>query len=180
VAAARVANGGARTDDPPWDEALAWRRGEPGIEGPDLWGRTARSWVRLWSEMVSPGAGPENFERTATTAARRARLRRRLRVALLDGSRSGAGPGLGARLSHALAGTPQHRLDASAGAFLAALVAELEAPPAERPAIRARRRALLDSLGSVKDDGDDAALGRALVSTWDRWVLDGQRTGVVV
>jgi hypothetical protein len=176
VAAARAARGAGA--EPPWDAALAWRLGAA-VESSDLeseWWSTARGWVRLWSEL-NRLTSAERFEDVALAAGRRARLRRRLRLGLLGEARGRPGPGLGARLGRALTGTPQHRLNASAGVALAAAVAERDGAPGERAAVRARRDGALERLGVVTPVADDDALFASLVETWDRWVLDGARRG---
>jgi hypothetical protein len=178
VRAARAPMAGA-PEDPPWDAALAWRgpgAAEPDGERGEEWWRTVRSWVALWADLVRPGTPSEPFERTAIAAARRARLRRRVRLALRHHSRSGRGPRFAERLARTLVGTPQHRLNASAAAFLAAACAARDAGASGSEVVRARLSLLLDRLGAVRATGDEAVTARELVTTWDGWVLDGQRS----
>lgn len=169
-----------RTDpagtEPAWDAALAWLGGQvppPSRSAADWWS-IARAWVTAWSQAVAPAADPADFERVARTAARRARLRRRVRMALRPEMRRGLAPPLAGRLGHAFAGTPQHRLNASAGAFLAAQCAGRDTPAAGE-AIACRLDRVLGRLGAVRSGGGEAATAAALLETWKRWVMGGPR-----
>jgi len=179
VAAARAGRA-ARAEiapEPAWDHALAWREGatfDPATRRADLDAITECWWLR-WSERAAPGVDAARFESTARRAASRARLRRRLRMALRP--ELAAAPPLARRLEFALAGTPQHRLNASAGAFLAAGVLARRAP-AETAALEARLARLLASLGAVAP-GDRAAVADRLLDAWNRQVLGATRGGAV-
>jgi hypothetical protein len=158
--------------DPAWDRALAWRNGSTPAEAERETDRRAiaDAWVACWSALVAPGAG---FETVAGRAARRARLRRRVRLALRPEIPPSCAPSLASRLRHALAGTPQHRLNASAGAFLAAeVLARRE--PARAAAIEARLTSLLTQLGAVRP-GTHADTADRLLATWERWTNGATR-----
>ncbi len=176
VRAARAARPRPREEEPAWEAALGWRAGrvpEPGAREADAWRITA-AWVAAWSAAAAPSADPRDFERVARAAAGRARLRRRLRLAVGPGIRRGLGPPLASRLGRALSGTPQHRLNASAGAFLAARWLA-HAEPREEAAIRARLARTLARLGVVRPGPDDDAVAAALLGTWERWVAGATR-----
>ncbi|MEO5618544.1 MAG: hypothetical protein ABIS67_12285 [Candidatus Eisenbacteria bacterium] len=163
-------------DEPAWSAALAWLGGHvpAAHERESDWWNIARAWVRAWSLAVAPATVPADFEAAARGAARRARLRRRVRMALRPEMRRGLAPPLAGRIGHAFAGTPQHRLNASAGAFLAAQSSARDSPES-REAIAARLERVLGRLGAVRPGGDDAATAAALLETWDRWVMGGPR-----
>jgi len=178
VRAAREARAAAGLGDeePAWEGALAWLAGrvpEPAARDADWW-RVARGWVAAWVRASGERANPGAFENVALASARRARFRRRLRLAVAPEMRRGHRPPLAARLGRTLVGTPQHRLNASAGAFLAAQCAA-QARPEESAAIHARLARVLARLGAVRAGGDDADTARALVATWNRWVMGGPR-----
>jgi hypothetical protein len=203
-AAARVAFARARAPrldpEPPWEAALAWRAGcvapLEAAEGGHEWRATVEAWVALWRERVAalPGAtaavggGARRDDYAAARfAARRARLRRRARQALFFNARSGAGPGLLERVWFWTRGTPQHRLGASAAVMLVHAVASRAAATSETPAPaepgseRGRGpaggwRDTMAWLGVVRHPGEPDSVARELVRSWDRWVLDGQRT----
>ena len=170
---------GLRQDlDRLWESALAWRAGTPvapgAAEALEDWHRAARAWCALrWSEAPRGDASPY---RSAAGFARRARLARRVRRALSSPARSGLSPSLAHRLRHALDGTPQHRVNAAAAVLLLAAVegGVTGAPGALAPeAARALER--LGLIGrSTRHDWPSAA--RAVLRSWDLWVLDGQRT----
>lgn len=156
------------------EAALAWRAGEIRALETDAARREWRAAVGAWSALWRERVGPDGAD--ALRHARRARLRRRLRRAVAGEDRSGLGPSLAHRLRHALRGTPQHRVDAAAAILLLAA----DADPADRaepslPAAAARALAVLGVAADVASAGWPAA-ARATVETWDRWVLDGQRT----
>lgn len=157
--------------EPAWDRALAWIRGErPAAEAREAdWWTIARAWVAAWNQAVAPGADAADFEAVAMAAARRARLRRRMRMALRPEMRRGLAPPLTGRLGHAFTGTPQHRLNASAGAFLSAQVRRHERPD-ERAIIDAKLERVLNRLGAVAP-GPDPQVAAGLRATWHRWVL---------
>ena len=159
-----------------WDLALAWRDTEPGArapaEGDDEWRAAVRGWVRLWWEVGARLAQPSERSAIARTLAlaRRARLRRRLREAVLPGG--GNGPGRWPLLAKALGGTLRHRVHASAALLLLAAAnggARAIPPPESRALAR---------LGVVKHPAHSEwePARRAVVRAWDRWLLDGQRT----
>jgi predicted nucleotidyltransferase len=182
-AAARVARARARarSPEPPWDAALAWRAGR--VEALDEragereWLATAVGWVARWRDCA-PGRTPGAAGPAAGTgggdparvrrAAGRASLRRRARAAVSFAARGGAGPGLLDRLRYWARGTPQHRLGASAAVMILRATAGPDAPD--------DWRAALAWLGVVRRPGEATQAERELVRCWDRWVLDGQRT----
>jgi predicted nucleotidyltransferase len=161
--------------EPAWDSALGWLAGRvpaPAERAAD-WDRVAECWVRAWSERVAPGAETGDLERIARAAAGRARLRRRVRLALAPEIRRDCSPPLAARLAHLIAGTPQHRLDASAGALLSAVVL---ARSSRDPESAGRRlRGIVAELGAVAPGTFDEIAAR-LLETWERWVLSGTRS----
>jgi len=167
-----------------WDAALRWRTGQADVPGAaeslDDWHRAARAWCALRWLMRPHGmvVGDGSPYRAAVRLARRARLARRIRRSLFWHARSGAGPPLLGRLRHALDGTPQHRVNAAATVLLLAAV-ETRGQGAPEPTLPSEAARALARLG-VTDRGaepDWARAGRAVVRAWDRWVLDGQRTG---
>lgn len=150
-----------------WDTALAWRRGELGVPSPDEmageWRRTVRAWCAFWWWCFA-GRDRDPWVRAARVAAR-APLPRRLRRGLLT---TAAGP-LGRRWRAALAGTPQHRIDAS-GAILLLEAAAGGGPPAlSAGALRA-----LHAL-HVTAAADWDAARRDVLAAWNTTVLGGQR-----
>jgi hypothetical protein len=154
--------------------ALAWRAAGPRAPAPEAarceWHAAVVDWCSCWRARVGPATGD------ALRHARRARLRRRLRLALAWPDRSGLGPPPVHRLRHALRGTPQHRVNAAAAVLL--LAAADGAPDAGAPALGDAARGALAALGLAGAAGaagwPEAA--RRAVEAWDRWVLDGQRT----
>jgi hypothetical protein len=169
-------DGAARERDRLWDDALAWRAGHAVALDPaaarEEWDAAARCWSRTWWEVsarLHPGA-PDAPAARAIACARRARLRRRLRRGF--GAGTAEGPSRLARLAHALDGTLQHRVHASAALLLLSAAGRLDPPPA--PGVT---RALA-RLGVVSRDaaGDQERARREVVLAWDRWLLDGQRT----
>lgn len=168
--------------EPPWEAALAWRGGhaerlsEAAADDERL--RTVRAWVIAWHRLAGATWDPGRPFASVPRVARRARLRRRLREALLpdpgfEGLRVPAG-----RIRHALDGTPRHRLNAAAAArlmFEAARDAETGAAggPARARTLELELQRVSRRLGvetTVSDAGAD------LVRAWDRGFLDGQRT----
>jgi len=169
--AARVARAEI-VPEPAWDRALAWLAGVT----PDASARRADldaivdGWVDRWTALVLPGADPARFEVVARRAASRARLRRRVRLALLPESSSP--PPLAARLRFARVGTPQHRLNASAGAWLAADRLARRSPATGE--LDARLAGILGRLGAVAPAHRDRVAER-LLEAWRREVLAGTR-----
>jgi hypothetical protein len=155
--------------------AVAWRAGgvvELDASGAlDEWRTVVAAWVATWQARVGPSYDD------AIRGARRARLQHRLRRALSWPTRSGLGPPLGERLRYALCGTPQHRVNASAAILL--LAAAEEGWSAAGPPLPALAKRSLGALGAAPAAArtDWAAASRAVAGAWDRWVLDGQRTG---
>lgn len=158
------------SEDMPWEEGVAWKLGQG--ELPDeaaqqeQHSRVVRGWVELWRRMrgVEPDAVPWQ---AVIDSARRAPLKRRWREAWTFRG-AGGGPSLASRLSHAGAGTPQHRLNASAAAILL-----WEADPDTTDSSAFERT--LTALGVVRGvAGVEAATD--VVRAWDRWILGGQRT----
>jgi len=160
-------------EEPPWDAALAWRRGvvPPDREAEEDWWRTARAWVRLWRKLNARETESWEFERVALAAARRSGWIRRAKLALWPEAHAGRRAEAGSRLTFAAAGTPQHRLNASAGALLAA-ACESEAAPARSNAIEKRLARVLSRLGTLRPGADLGATARALVRIWERWILE--------
>ena len=156
------------------ETAVAWRAGQVGelddAGARDEWRRVAAAWVATWRARVGPSYA------AAVRGARRARLRNRLRRAVSWPARSGLGPPFFQRVRHALGGTPQHRVNASAAVLLLA-VAEEGWNGADAPLPSLAKRSL-DALGVAPAAAatDWAAAARAVVGAWDCWVLDGQRT----
>ena len=156
------------------ETAVAWRAGQvrelDAVEARDEWRTVAAAWLMTWRARMGPSYDD------AVRGARRARLRHRLRRALSWPARSGLGPPLAGRLRHALCGTPQHRVNASAAVLL--LAAAEEGWSGTDPPLAGRAKRSLAALGVVPAAArtDWAAAARAVVGAWDRWVLDGQRT----
>ena len=167
-----------------WDEAVVWRESGPrlpleNVEG--AWLAVAGAWCALWLSAGEPAAGrgsagpgpPDpNPYRRARRAARRAPGRRRLRLALFPETRAAGGPGLAFRARHALAGTPQHRVNAAAAVLLLAATrpgAEESMPTLDDEAVRTLR-----GLG-LPPRGGWAGTARAVTRAWDVWVLEGRR-----
>lgn len=154
-----------------WDAALAWRRGEgtdAPADGPAEWLRAARAWSAVWWGLAD---GPADPWARALARAARAPLARRWRRSLAFRARGGATPALAERLSHAGAGTPQHRVNGTAVVLVLAAALTGREPVLPAGAVRALR-----ALGVTGDGADwDTRRGEA-VRAWDRWILDGQRT----
>jgi hypothetical protein len=168
--------------EPPWDAALAWRSGraealDPGAAAAERL-RTVSAWVATWRRLARVPADPADPFASVLRNARRARLRRRLREALMPDAQVARLRLPGGRIRHALAGTPRHRLNAAAAAHL--MFEASSATPAGRagPEIEALARELrrvLRRLG-VAGVGVVPDSSAALVMAWDRGLLDGQRT----
>jgi hypothetical protein len=163
-----------------WREALAWREGRAAAlgdaEGRAEWRGVCRAWAVVWTEVTAFGAAASEsdpFSR-AVACARRARLRRRARQALAFRTRGGAGPTLWSRLSRWSAGTPQHRLNAAAAILVLAAAHDRGAGA---PGIGPAAAGALGVLGFRGAGRDWEVAARVLVRAWDRWILDGQRTG---
>ena len=155
------------------EAALAWHAGEVYALEPVAarleWHTTVAAWTALWRVRVGP-----SYEEVLRHA-RRARLRRRLRCALLWRARSGLGPALAGRMRHALRGTPQHRVNAAAAVLLLAASDPLARGEPSLPDAATGALARLGVAADAARAGWPAA-ARAVVEAWDRWVLDGQRT----
>ena len=130
--------------------------------------------ARLGEAVAGRGAArpglraDDSPEARVLAVARRARLRRRLRDALVARPN---GPGRMARLARAGSGTLQHRVNASA-----ALLVFAAAGGGVAGALPPATAAALARLGVVPERPDWEAARRAVVTAWDRWLLDGQRT----
>lgn len=153
---------------PPWNEALAWRRGDaPSVSDAEEraeWLATATAWTQVWRRAMQD---EERSVEVIRRAANRAPLRRRLRQAIAFRPHRAAAPPLTVRLAHAWQGTPQHRLNAAAAATTHVLCGRFTESE-WRDAIR--------TLGILdRHCPPDAAAGQ-LVRLWDLWMLDGQRT----
>lgn len=150
-----------------WDGCLAWRSGEASPPAPAAaaaeWRSAAGAWCAVWDWWFAGRAsGP--WDRALRTGAR-APLPRRLRRGL-----RAPGPASPARrLALALAGTPQHRVNASAAVLLLAAAASRSAPGLPAGALRALR-----VLGVSDADTWDGAR-RDVIRAWDALVLGGQR-----
>ena len=156
------------------ETAVAWRAGQVGeldeAGARDEWRTAVAAWAATWRAWVGPSYDD------AVRGARRARLLRRLRRALSWPTRSGFGPPFAGRLRHALCGTPQHRVNASAVVLLLAAAGEGWSgvdPPL--PVLATRSLAALGVVPAMARS-EWAAAARAVVGAWDCWVLDGQRT----
>jgi len=150
-----------------WASCVAWRGGEgevPGIdEAAGEWRRAVRAWCAVWWWCFAD-RGREPWERALRVAAR-APLPRRLRRGLFA-----PGPGSPARRARlALAGTPQHRVNASGAILLLASAASAGPPALSAGALRA-----LLALGVTSSAGWDDAR-RDVLAAWDTVVLGGQR-----
>jgi hypothetical protein len=168
----------ARSPEPPWDAALAWRAGRVvALAAPEAraeWLDTARAWVAVWRQLArDPGDAARPFAAVARVA-RRARWRRRLRQGLEPAPHGAGLGGLVSRLRHARAGTPRHRLHAAAAAHLIFEAASARDPRAGREALEREYRCVLRDLGFAPDPAHAAD---RLVRAWDLLAGDGQRTG---
>jgi hypothetical protein len=156
------------------DEAVAWRRGRTDVlaheQARQEWRLAVSAWVAIWQERVGP-----SYEH-AVRAARRSRLRRRLRRAVSWPARSGLGPPLLSRLLHAGRGTPQHRVNASAAVLLLAAAEPGWSESDPRLSAPALRALSLLGVGRTAVPADWVLAARVVVEAWDRWLLDGQRT----
>lgn len=183
-AAGRVAWARPRWDrlgaaEPPWQAALAWRGGHaealaseaatPEVAAEERM-RTVAAWVAAWHGLSGRPPDPSRPFASVLRVARRARLRRRLRDALLPDERIVRLRQPGGRLRHALDGTPRHRLNAAAAALL---MFEASPPDASRAAMERELDRTLRRLG-IESCGADR--GADLVRAWDLGFLDGQRT----
>jgi hypothetical protein len=183
-AEARVARARAlrRGDpEPPWDEALAFRRAPaPALDADAEWLRTAAVWEQAWRRVVANASESGDPFDAARAAAARAPWRRRLRQAVTfrPRARGAAAPGLPERLARAAAGTPIHRLNASAACvvMLRRRILEAGGEPG-RPADLAAARRSLAALGVLDPSLGPTDAARAALGLWDGWVLDGRRFG---
>jgi predicted nucleotidyltransferase len=165
---------------PLWRRALEWRRrpAAPAGDAVGWWSEAVLAWTCVWLEATAHGrwaAEGDPYRRLRRVAAR-APHRRRLRRAL-EAPPAGAAPApaaLGTRLLGAWRGTPQHRVNACAGALLFS-AAEGERG---RPALGPRAARALAALAPfAAPAGPEWEAWRArVVQCWDRWFLDGQRS----
>lgn len=151
-----------------WIAATAWREGPVGLlDGAAAlaeWRAVVRAWCAVWW-LLGEETRRDPWQR-ALAVGSRAPLRRRVR-------RAWAGPAsvpLAERLLHLLAGTPQHRVNASAAVLLLAAASSSGTPALPVGALRALR-----TLGVSDAPGWDTARAE-IVRAWDLGVLDGQRT----
>ena len=176
VAWARPRWGQLGTPEPPWEAALAWRAGRVSTLEPAAaeaeWRRTVAAWVAVWRRLAGVDRDPERPFAAIPDIARRAPRRRRLYRALKPDPREACLEGTLARLRHARAGTPWHRLNAAAAAHLVYEAAR-GGGSGDPDALERRYRAVLTDLGFVLAP---AEAGDALVRAWDRCIGDGQRT----
>jgi hypothetical protein len=160
--------------EPPWPAALAWRGGDAEALAPEAAAaermRTVAAWVATWHGLAGRPPDPSRPFASVLSMARRARLRRRLREALLPDVKTARMRHPGGRLRHALDGTPRHRLNAAATAVL---MFEALGPDGSRAAMERELNRVLRRLGV---DVSGADRGADLVRAWDMGFLDGQRT----
>jgi hypothetical protein len=152
-----------------WSACVSWRGGggappEPGAAAAE-WRSVVRCWCATWT-LVFAGNEREAWDRAVRTAAR-APLPRRLRRGI--GATGAGSPAR--RLRLALAGTPQHRVNASAAVLL---LAAAEAATTSAPALPAGALRALRALG-VSDAGAWDEARRDVLRAWDDVVLGGQR-----
>lgn len=150
-----------------WSACVAWRSGGVSPSEPDAvkaeWLAAVRAWCAVW-EWRFAALARDPWER-ALRSASRASLPRRLRRGL-----RAPGPGsFGRRLALAVAGTPQHRVNATAAVLLR--IAASSPHDAELPA---GARAALRRLGVSAAETWEAAR-RDVVRAWDEVVLGGRR-----
>jgi len=167
--------------EPPWDEALAFRRAPAAAPDADAeWLRTAAAWEQAWRRVVANAPASRVPFEDARRAAARAPWRRRLRQAITfrPRARGAAAPGIVERLGRAAAGTPVHRLNASAACvvMLRRRILEAGGEPG-RPADLAAAGRALAALGVLDPSLRPADAARAALALWDGWVLDGRRFG---
>ncbi|MFN8587807.1 MAG: hypothetical protein U0704_08370 [Candidatus Eisenbacteria bacterium] len=156
-----------------WRTALDWKAGVvhplAGAEARAEWHTVVRCWCAVWW-LTGDEPRRDVWERALEVAAR-APLRRRLRQAVEHAPRSGRPEPALRRLRALLAGTPQHRVNGSAGVLL---LAAASSSPA-RPALPVGALRALRVLGVTQAAQWDEARAEVL-RAWDERVLDGQRT----
>lgn len=156
-----------------WSAARAWRSGGAGV--PDAaslaaeWHRATVAWCAVWWTWF--GRPDADRWKVALRAGARAPLRRRLRRGLAAG-----GPGGPLRrVKLALAGTPQHRVNASAAVLLlAAAEGTAPTPAGALHALPVGALSALHALGACTAKDWEAAR-REVVRAWDELVMRGQR-----
>lgn len=150
-----------------WSTALAWKQGDvralAPAEAAEEWRQVARAWCAVWWHLGRTGER-DPWPRALKVAAR-APLPRRLRRAFTRVRPDALAEPLAARLRHGLAGTPQHRLDASAAVLLLAAAVSRGAPALPAGALRALR-----VLG-VTNEVEWPAARREVVRAWEERVL---------
>lgn len=168
----------ARSSEPPWDAALAWREGRAAALAPAEAGeerlRTVIAWVSVWRRMAGDPGDPARPFGAIARVASRARWRRRLRHALRPEPREAGLGGASSRLRHLWAGTPRHRLHAAAAAHLI-----FEATSATRgtSSLEALERGYRQALRLLGFPLEPRQAADRLVRAWDLVACDGQRTG---
>jgi hypothetical protein len=155
-----------------WSACVAWRSGsaappEPGAAVAE-WRSAVRCWCATWTSVFA-GRERDAWDRAVRSAAR-APLPRRIRQYLRASGASGAGT-LVRQIRLALAGTPQHRVNASAAVLL---LAAAEAASTSAPALPAGALRALRVLGVSDANAWDEAR-RDVLRAWDEIVLGGQR-----
>jgi hypothetical protein len=155
-----------------WQEALAWRGGatQPlaAAEANAEWRAAVRAWSAVWwAERELAHAARDPWQR-ALAAAARAPMARRVRRSL--SSPVGDAAAALARVRHALAGTPQHRIHGSGTVLLLAAAQSPNEPRLPAGALHA-----LAQLG-VTRASEFAPAAAAAVRAWDRELNAGQRT----
>lgn len=178
---------------PLWRQALAWRAGAASTSTRDEfrrdWRAAARGWVAAWwAETAGMTREAEPFPR-ALAAAARGSLARRLKHALrpvpgwtaagalarrLTKAAGGDAPSPaagGARLLHAIAGTPELRLHGVAAVLVLAAAQAPAEPALPAAALEALRRLGFPRLRSF----DDAA--RVALCAWGRPLDSGAQPG---
>lgn len=158
---------------PLWDAALAFRANPEALEDEASareWRRVVQAWCAISGARCGVGARLHDPWPALVRTAGRAAWRRRARQALAFSSRTGYGPGLGARLRHFAAGTPQHRVHGSGAVLLHAASLSGGEPVLPGGALRAL------SLLGVTHAGDWQSARSEVAQAWDQWLQLGQRT----
>ena len=143
-----------------WRDALVWRAGAVAALAPAEaraeWRAVARAWsTAWWAERDGVGVPRDPWERALAAAARAPlarRVRRGLGASTPDGVQGRLSASVLARVRHALAGTPQHRIHGSAVVLILAAAQSPQEPRLSGGALRALAR-----LGVTRSTSFDAA-----------------------